>query len=87
MIKYYEDIILDVDVSIDTNKRLITVHTPMYDTMLYTWLKELWMKSPNYIKFLFPMTSFKDIFGKGHLSMVNEWQLVGIHKLTENKKF
>jgi len=87
MIRYYEDIILDTDVTIDTNKRIITVHTEMEDTILYTWLKDLWMGNPHYIKFLFPMTSFQDIFGKGHISMVNEWQILGIHKLTETKKY
>jgi hypothetical protein len=87
MIDNYKDILIDVDVSVDTNKRVITVNTEMEDTTLYTWLKDLWMTSPNYIKFLFPMTSFQDIFGRGHISMTNEWIIIGIHKLTEAKKY
>ena len=81
MSKQNKDFILDIDVSIDTNKRIITVISKMKDEELYTFLKSLWMKSPHYIKFLFPMTSFIDLFGNEHISMVNDWQLIGIQNI------
>jgi hypothetical protein len=86
MIHDYKDIKVGADIQIDTNKQIIVLSSNMTDAALYTFLKNIWMEHPNYIKFYFPMTSFVDVFGKPHISMANDWQLIGIHKLTETKK-